>query len=146
MISRAYLLCLLSALLLVACGPSITSSKGLYGPTPAASAHVSDKQSTRIIMSDFDLSDTKHAIHKALGLEGIAPDMVGPKMISGIVKYEPNPYTYCYCSFAAYLTPSGRGKTEIVLLVDDLTLLGKDSHKLVSTLVSSINTVLASYE
>ncbi len=146
MFLRRSILALLSTLLLTACTPALTSTKGIYGPTPESSAHVSDKQIQRVIMSDFDLVDTKHAIHKALGLEGIAPDVVKHRLISGVVKYEPNPYTMCYCSFAAYLQPSSRGRTQVTLLIDDRTAFGKDAHKLAATLVSSINTVLASYE
>ena len=147
MIHRAYLLCFLCPLLLVGCS-TVKTAKGLYGETPEASASVSSEQLTRVVLSDFDLVDTKHAVQKALGLEGLSAEVVKSKMIAGVVDYEPNAWTKCYCSFAAYFQPTGKGKTEVVLLVDPAisTLFPQSLNPLMTTLVRSINTVLASYE
>ena len=145
---RVFWVCLVSSCL-VACASLPTSSKGLYGLTPEGQVSQSADQVRRVIVSDFDVADTKHAVQKALGLEGVSAEVVKSNMLSGIADWVPSPYDRCYCGFAAYFRPSGQGRTEVVLLVDQFEgmLRTRGAAKRFSTkLVSSINAVLASYE
>ena len=105
-----------------------------------------NQQKKFVIMSDFDLKDTRHALNRALGLKGAVPEVSDDKVMSGYVHYEPNPYTFCACTYAAYLEPERDGKTKILLLIDDQHWMGNSHHRFATELVQSVNTVLASYE
>ena len=119
---------------------------GFYGPTMDHRGMKTKQQKQFIIISDFDLTDTRHAINRALGLQGAVPEVSKDKMMSGYVHYEPDPYTFCACTYATYLEPERDGKTKILVLVDDQHNLGNSHHRFATELVQSINTVLASYE
>ena len=145
---KVFGVCIVS-LCLGGCASLPTSSKGLYGESPDALATGSANQERRVLLSNFDIDDTKHAVRKALGLEGIAPEVVKSKMLSGVAEWTPNPYDYCHCGFAAYFRSSGPGTTEVILVADEFGGLLRTrgaGKRFITQLVKSINTVLASYE
>ena len=128
----------------IGCTPSMNAN---YGPVLGKAGKPTRNQKRFTILSDFDQKDTMHAVKKALGMNGLAPEALTATMLSGSHDYEPNPYTRCQCSFAFYLKPSGADGTEVVMLIDDHSWISsRGDAQLANKLISTINTVLASYE
>ena len=119
---------------------------GFYGPTMDNPGKKTMGQKRFVVISDFDIADTKHAVNRALGLQGTAPEISETSMMAGYLHYEPDPFTFCACTYAAYFEKERDGKTKVIVLVDDQHNLGNGPHRFAAELIRSINTVLASYE
>ena len=129
---------------MMGCMPSMKVS---YGPTLGEAGKPTSNQKRFTIVSDFDKKDTMHAVKKALGMNGIGPEVSTAAMIAGGHDFEPGPGTRCQCTYAFYFKSSGTRGTEIVMLIDDHSWIRSGGGpKLATQLIGTINTVLASYE
>lgn len=139
----------ISLLLLASC--TTTSSVGLYGGSvPTKKVSGSYGQAKRTFTVNFDVQDTRAAVKRAFGMEGLDFDVQKGNMMSGAGVWQDR-FSSCSCTYAVYIQEINKSpKTRVVFVADYETFTGSMFAKSsVSTFLSKVagdfNAVIASY-
>ncbi|MEM1262839.1 MAG: hypothetical protein AAGH76_10620 [Pseudomonadota bacterium] len=139
--------------LLVGCASTVSSSRGLYGPTPANVRSSDEKALFSFDVSGHEINDIRYAVKEAAGLDGLLIDVDQPNMVSGYGLSSGSQAQRCPKSrgytFAAYFEETSNSRAKVTIAVDahgGCWMDGQVAQYVGQKLMANTKKILLSYE